>query len=236
VILEVEKKIDAKTEQRLQEGKDRIQVEVIDRADTLVIYVLGTHATFCGGNADKSCYNSWGYHWDCHNGRDCNELFDFKMNFTVKVPKNSHVHLSTINGGDITVENMNGSVTATNVNGSVHLTNLTQQAVATTVNGDLDIDYDHNPTADCRFHTLNGTIKANFQKGLDANLNFQSFNGALFSNSDVESLPPQLEKNSSDNGLKYRVHGNQYRIGKRGLVKLDFETLNGNVYVKEKVN
>jgi len=236
VIIEVEKTINAKTTGRLQEGKDKIQLGVLDRADTLVFYIAGTHATFCGGNPDKSCYNSWGYHWDCHDGQDCGELFDFKMNFNVKVPKNSHLHLGTINNGDITVKNVNGSVTATNVNGNVQLTNLTQQAVATTINGDLDIDYDHNPMADCRFYTLNGTINANFQKGLDANLNFQSFNGALFSNVEVEPLPPQLERNSSDNGLKYTVHGNRYRVGKRGVVKLDFETLNGNVYVKEKFN
>lgn len=236
VIVEVEKKISAKTPERLQEGKDKIQLGILDRADTLVLYVSGTIATFCGGNPNKSCHNSWGYHWECHNGDNCNQSFDFKMNFNVKVPKNIHVHLGTINDGDVTVENMNGSVTASNINGSVRLTNLTQQAIATTINGDVDVDYDHNPTGDCRFYTLNGTINANFQKGLDANLNFQSFNGALFSNIDVESLPPQLEKNLSDNGLKYLVHGNRYRVGRQGSVKLDFETLNGNVYVKEKIN
>jgi len=236
VIVEVEKTINAKTPERLREGKDKIQLAVMDRADTLVFYVSGTLATFCGWNPAKNCYNSWGYHWECHERHPCHESFDFKMDFNVRVPRNIHLYLGTINDGDVTVENVNGSVTATNVNGSVHLANLTQQTVATTVNGNLDIDYDHNPTEDCRFYSLNGTINANFQKGLEANLNFQSFNGAFFTNVDVESLPPLLEKNNTQEGLKYVVRGNRYRIGKQGGVKLRFETLNGNIYLKEKLN
>ncbi len=237
VIVEVEKKITAKTPERLQEGKDKIQLGIMDRADTLVLYVSGSIGTFCGDHAFKNCHGDpWGYQWICRDGRNCHESFDYKLNFNVKVPKNIQLHLGTINDGDVTVENMNGAVTATNVNGSVRLTNLTQRAVVKTINGDVDVDYDHNPSGDCRFYTLNGTINANFQKGLDASLSFQSFNGAFFTNVDLESLPPQLEKNSSDKGLKYMVHGNRYRTGKQGAVKLDFETLNGNVYVREKLN
>ncbi len=35
--------------------------------------------------------------------------------------------------------------------------------------------------------------------------------------------------------MKYKVKGNQYQIGSGGML-LDFETFNGNVYLKERTN
>lgn len=248
IIVEVNKSISAKTNERLEKGKADIQLGVIDRADTLIFFVEGTGAQF--GRKSESRRNShgnseWGYDWCCNGNRNdngncncnCRTEFDYKMDFVVKVPSSVHVVVSTINDGNISVNNVSGAVIADNINGSIQLNKLVREARASTINGDVDVDYVTNPTKNCRFYTLNGDINALFQRGLAANMSFESFNGSFYTNIDkLESMPVQLEKKESDKGTKFKVDGNRFKIGPGGATFLDFETFNGNVYLKEKTN
>jgi hypothetical protein len=43
------------------------------------------------------------------------------------------------------------------------------------------------------------------------------------------------EKEERENGTKYKVNGNRFKIGNGG-VPLEFETFNGDVYLKERTN
>jgi len=239
VLVEVGKSIHAKTDARLETGKQEIQLGVIDRADTLIYYTKDGCTAFGQNNNGKNRFGSqskgWGYTWNCNNG-NCNndKVYDYKMDFTVKVPTGVNVMLSTINEGDITVENVTGTVKVNNVNGSIRLLNLVSAVDAHTINGDVDIDYTANPSNECRFYTLNGDINAMFKKGLAADLSFESFNGDFYTNvASITPLPPSVEKSNRGEGIRYKVNGNRYQIGKGGVF-LDFETFNGNVYLKEK--
>jgi DUF4097 and DUF4098 domain-containing protein YvlB len=240
VIVEVNRQIFGKTEARLQKGKEELQLGVLDRADTLIFYVIQGCNQFGqkmnGKNSNGWYNNGWGYNWDCKD-RDCQPQYDYTMDFTIKVPTGTHVAVSTVNDGDIVVENVRGSVDADNVNGSIKLTNLVREAAASTINGDVDIEYTTNPSKDCRFYTLNGDINAVFQKGLAASLSFESFNGSFYTNMDnLTKLPAQVVKSSKGDGIKYKLTGNRYQVGNGGAAYLDFETFNGDVYLKEKVN
>lgn len=235
VIVEVSKKITAKTQQRLEAGKNEIQLGVIDRADTLLFYMKGGCNVF--GKQDWKARNfatrnKWSYNWE--GNIDCDIKYDYKLDFNIKVPYSVNLVLSTINEGDITVENVNGSLKVENINGSIKLKNISREAFATTINGNVDIEYSRNPDQPCRFYTLNGDINAWFQKGLKANMNFKSFQGEFFSNvNNLESLPQQVQKENKEKGIKYTVTGNRFKIGSGGAL-LDFETFNGNVYLKER--
>jgi hypothetical protein len=100
----------------------------------------------------------------------------------------------------------------------------------------VDIEYAKNPVNDCRFYSLNGDINAYFQKGLAANFSFESFNGDFYTDIDpLESLPVQVVETKNGEGVKYKVNGTRYKIRTGGPL-LDFETFNGNVYLKEKIN
>jgi hypothetical protein len=67
-------------------------------------------------------------------------------------------------------------------------------------------------------------------------MGFESFNGSLYTNIDgLEPLPVQVEKKQQNASIKYKVNDGRFKIGSGGAF-LDFETFNGNVYVKEKVN
>jgi hypothetical protein len=244
VRIEVDKTITAKTTDRLEKGKQQIQLGSLDLVDTVVVFVEGTGANF---GPRKNRTNNWrgngnyGYDWccnnNCNNGCECRVDFDYKMDFVVKVPYNVNVVASTVNNGNISVSKARGVVRADNVNGSIKLTDLVREASASTINGDVDIEYTTNPRKDCRFYSLNGDINAWFQKGLAASMSFESFNGDFYTNiNNLENLPLAVEKETDSKGVKYKVNGNRYRIGSGGAATLDFETFNGNVYLKERAN
>jgi hypothetical protein len=232
VSVEVEKTISGKTQSRFDKGMADIQLGVLNQADTIILYVKGTGSSFGKQKRNHGDATAgWGYDWEC-NGR--NELeFDYKMTFKIKVPMNTNLMLSTINDGDVTVTNSNAIVSAHNINGAIHLAGISQAATANTINGDVDVTYNKNPDSNCRFYTLNGDINANFKKGLSSRVAFKSFNGEFYTNvPELESLPVEVEKTETEKGVKFSVNGNQYKAGKGGAL-LDFETFNGNVYLRE---
>ncbi len=244
VLLEVEKKITAKTEARLALGKEEIQLGVMDRADTLIFYVKGGCSSFGKQQVGRrretrlEKYNGWGYEWNNGNrSRDCEEKYDYSMNFTVKVPNGISVMAYTINRGDVEISSVAGKVSAENINGSIQLTGISNATQASTINGNVNLDFSGNPSGDSRFYTLNGDITANFRKGLGAQLAFKSFNGDLYSSlDDVTPMAVELEKTDrGGKGTRYRVNGNRYKVRQGGPL-LDFETFNGDVIIKEKEN
>ena len=235
ILLEATKSIDAKTEARLENGKADVQLGIIDRADTIIVYVRDSCHQFRKnkGGSNRSGWQpeGWGYQ-SIQN--DCDPGYDYKMDFILKVPARLNLVVNTINNGDVVVENVNGIVKANNINGSIRLANLTTQSEARTINGDVDIDFSTNPAKDCSFYSLNGDINASFQPGLSANMSFESFNGSFYTNiQNMETLPLKVQKASHGEGVKYKINGSRYQIGNGGAF-LDFETFNGNVYLKEK--
>jgi len=233
VLVEVTKTVNGKTTERLEKGKTEVQLGVEDLADTLIFFVNSGCSDFGFKSNGKIGKRSWHYGNNCGNNR-CREEYTYKMDFVVRVPAGVSVNVSTINDGNVSVRHVQGVVIANNINGHIRLEDLTREAEAKTINGNVDIDYTRNPTAHCSFYTLNGDINAMVRKGLAANLGFESFNGEFFTNIDkLETLPPEVEKNTDNEMTKYKIAGNRYRVGTGG-VKMDFETFNGNVYLKEK--
>lgn len=234
--VEVVKKITGKTTARLEKGKQEIQLGVIDRADTVILYVQGLSQGF-GRNTKQHFRNGqraqWGYDWGRHNGQQEKE-YDYEMEFLVKVPQGSHVFASTINNGDVQVSGVQGNVYADNINGNIRLTDLSGKTYASTINGSVDVNYVSNPSGDSRYYSLNGDINANFHPGLSAELTFKSFNGEFYSSvNEITTLPVRVEKYNKGNGLGYKVNGNRYKVRNGGPL-LDFETFNGDVYLREK--
>lgn len=240
ILVEVEKTIEAKTEARLATGKDELQLGVLDRADTIMLYLRGVCGDFgkSGKNGWKMGNSRWGYNWNDCNGRngDCDKGYDYKMNFTIKIPQSVHLFISTVNQGDIEVVNTSGNLAAHNVNGSIKLTNISGSTIAKTINGQVDLYYAANPSGNSTYYSLNGNINANFVKGLAAQLTFKSFNGDLFSSiNNIVPMAVAVEKYEKGEGIHYKVNGNRYRIGSGGPL-LDFETFNGDVFLKERGN
>lgn len=239
VMVEVNKEIYGKTDARVERGKAEIQLGVIDRADTIILYVQGVCNEFGKvrnrNNGWSSRYGGWGYNWNNCNGRNCDKDYDWSMDFTIKVPQGINVLASTVNNGDIEMKNVNAYNLAENVNGSVRMENISGSGTyASTINGDVDVDYTKNPNVESRYYSLNGDVNVVFVKGLAANVGFESFNGDLYTNvDDLTSLPAEMQKTSKGKGVSYKLGGSRFKIGTGGVF-LDFETFNGNAYIKEK--
>lgn len=234
VLVEVTRSISAKTEARLEKGKTDLQLGILDRADTLILYVRdGCHEFTQHLRGKHTGHGEWGYEGF---QKDCSLAYDYELEFVVKVPVTVNISVSTINDGDIVIENAMGVVKARNVNGGIKLENLRNQAEAQTVNGNVDVTYAQNPGKECRFYSLNGDINALFQPGLSARVGFESFNGSFYTNiTRLEHLPATVEKSNHGDGMRYKIDGNRFKVGEGGAL-LDFETFNGNVYLKEKIN
>lgn len=236
IVVEVNKEILAKTNDRLEKGKNEIQLGVIDLADTLILYVKGTCSDFGRGNQryhrNERAGKGWNYNWS-NWGKDCKEEYRYLMNFTVKVPYGINLAVSTINDGDISVEKVSGGLYADNINGSIRLTQISGATHVSSINGDIDLTYDSNPSLPCRYYALNGDINIHVKKGLGASVSFESFNGNFYTNVDaIESLPVALEKRPKKDGVEYKINGNRYKVGSGGVF-LDIETFNGDAYLKE---
>ena len=235
ILIEAERTIKAKTDARLVQGKSEMQIQQIDRVDTLIVYVSGSCNQFGYRKNRKHNHNGWSYQWDCNNG-DCNPPYDYTFNFIVKVPSGINVEVSTVNDGNVAIENVKGRVKAENVNGAIRLNALAGPTYASTINGDVDVEYSLNPNQDSRYYTLNGDINALFVKGLAANMSFKSFNGDFYTNvPNLESLPAYIERKQDKEGTNLKIGRNRFKVGAGGAL-LDFETFNGDVIVKEKNN
>lgn len=238
VIVEAEKRIGKGISRADGEGRP-INVGYIDRGDTIILYVDGLCSTFGKlSQGQRGRHSQWGYTYEgCNeNGWTRNENHDFVINFSIKIPASTHVILSTVNKGDVVVSRCSGNVIAENINGNVRLDHIAGASFASTINGDLNLNYDKIPGVDSRYYTLNGNIHADFPKGLAAIVSFKSFNGDFYTNvNDLQLMPVTVEQYKDKEGIRYKLDGNRYSVGNGG-VNLNFETFNGNVYLKEKTN
>jgi len=178
-----------------------------------------------------------------HDWRDRNDWNDHRrieyrcnLAFTVKVPFNTNLRVSTINNGDVTVKDVTGSLHVSNINGGIEIINAKGTTHANTINGDLTVNYLSNPPEASTFYTLNGKLTATFQPNFSADLEFKTMNGAYYTDfPDVEVLPSKVSitQNKKGDGTIYRINKNSdVRIGAGGKL-FKFETLNGNIYIKK---
>jgi DUF4097 and DUF4098 domain-containing protein YvlB len=229
-ILEARKKITAKTSERLELGMKEIGVSVLDRYDTIIVYASSPCQTFNKHKQGKR--QGYGYAYN-----DCEFKYDFKIDMTLKVPRNANLILRTVNEGDIEVNGVLGSINVRNINGAIFMDNVAGQIIAHTINGDVDVNYSKNPRADSRYYTLNGDINANFKVGLAAKISFKSFNGEMYTNlPSLKTLPGEIKKErvKDSDGIKFKIDEHRVVQTRDGDVMLDFETFNGDAIIKEK--
>lgn len=234
VLVEVIKTVEAKTDDRLAKGKQEVRVGIVDRADTLILHVQDRCHEFGKGSGKGKDRDGkmWGYQYPGEHS--CHLPYDYKMDFTVKVPYSLHVVVSTVNRGDVRVDGLEGEAHASNVNGGISLTRMSGPASAHTVNGNVDVEFTKNPQKACSFYSLNGDINAVFPGQLSASIGFESFNGNLYTNlRDMRKSPIKVEKSERGEGIRYVIKGTNYQVGSGGP-DLGFETFNGDVYVRVK--
>ena len=203
---------------------------MLDKYDTLIVYIANPCHTY--QRREKRSSQNYGYSYN-----SCELTYEYKVDFTLKVPKNANLVLSTINQGDIEVKGIAGNLDIHNINGAISINNAKGKVVAHTINGDVYVNYASNPIIDSKYYTLNGDIHANFKVGLSAKIAFKSYNGEMYTNLPaLKTIAGEFNRAiiQESDGIKYKIEDRQLVQARKGTMLLDFETFNGDAIIKEK--
>ena len=160
-----------------------------------------------------------------------------RIDLTIQVPSACSMKLSTVNDGDIDVENVNGELEINNTNGAITLKQIAGSAVAQTVNGDVHVVFTRvSEQKSMSFSTLNGDIDVTFPASLKATVQLKSEQGEIYSDFDVQmqKTEARIDKNEQGKG-KYRVTLEKAMRGtiNFGGQELQFNSFNGSIYIRK---
>jgi hypothetical protein len=201
----------------LLDARREIRVDMTQEGNTVRLYVDGPFRCRgnCGSNGDRG--------------------YSARFDFDVRVPIETILNLSTVNGGRIDVDNVEGDFSVRNVNGSIRMKGLAGSGAAHTVNGSVAAAFKRNPKEALSMKSVNGEIDVNFQPGLSANLRVKTFNGEAFTDFEATPLPPTAERAEREGTRRVykRDREARLRVGSGGP-EHSFETLNGSIQIAGK--
>ena len=213
--LTLEIEISGHSDKLVAQAKSELELGEILADDSLMFY---TKAPFI-----KKC--QWGYDMRNH------PKYAFKYQYKVRVPKQVSLEAKTVNNGDVYVSDIDGPVKACNVNGEVSVKNARIIRQASTVNGDVTINFLESPKEAIDFNTVNGDFEFEFPEDFSAQIFFDSMNGDLYSSFDYQKMSPKITKSEKNGQFKIGTKTG-IEIGSNGP-ELSFKSINGNVYLRK---
>lgn len=160
------------------------------------------------------------------------------VDLTIQVPVKTSLKLSSVNDGDIKVENVQGEIEVNNTNGSVTLTNVSGSVVAHALNDDVIVTLTKvEPDKSMSFTSLNGDIDVTFPPDVRARVRMKSDNGDFYSDFDIrlEAQTKKVEQDSRQKGGKYKIQVEKAMYGSinGGGPEFQFATFNGDIYIRK---
>jgi len=108
------------------------------------------------------------------------------INLSLKIPQDVKLKLSTVNDGDIVVNNIKGELEINNVNGEITLNNISGSVVASTINGNVITTFTSvDAKAPMAFSSLNGNVDVTFPSNIQNNVKLKSDRGEIFTDFDI---------------------------------------------------
>lgn len=214
---EASETIEARTPQDRDQARQAVSLQVTRDANGATLYVDGPFR--CKDESPHRCDQRRKYH--------------VRYDFVIRVPRQIDLELSTVNDGEIEVADVRGAYDVANVNGGVRLMHIDGSGDVTTVNGEIEVIFDGNPSEASRFTTVNGTLDAAFQPDLSADLEMKTMNGEIRSHFEVAplALAEPETRSVGDRTVIQMDHWTRVRIAQGGP-RLTFETLNGDVLIR----
>jgi hypothetical protein len=221
IIIEVDQTINAKSDAALKIAKSEFKLGFDQTADSVIAYTAAPYNTRPRQKNNEVHQNPRQYF--------------VELDYTIKVPANVNIDISTINGGEITVSNVRGKLKVNNINGGITIANAKGATNARTINGPLTVSYVTAPAEACSYYALNGKLMVTYPANYAGDVQFKSLNGSFYTDFDnTQSIVTEAttEKNGKG-GTMYKLNkNNKLRIGQGGKLTT-FETLNGNIYLKK---
>jgi hypothetical protein len=162
-----------------------------------------------------------------------------EMDLEIEVPVRTNLELRVVNGGDISVEGVEGSLEVNNVNGPVRLTGVSGSVVASSVNANVTVRLTRVTDAKAMaFSSLSGTVDVTLPATTKANLKLRSDNGDVFTDFEVQQTEPPARSGwvRSDRGdRRVRFEGNNTIYGtiNGGGPEIEARSFNGSVFIRK---
>jgi DUF4097 and DUF4098 domain-containing protein YvlB len=159
------------------------------------------------------------------------------VTFEIEAPSRTNLNLTTVNGGEILVEGIDGELHVSNTNGSITLDRVSGAVIAGTTNGKVRATLAQvTANREMAFTSLNGTVDVTLPAATKANLRLRSSNGEVYSDFDVQlsQSAPVVEESRSRNG-RYRISRNRWIVGaiNGGGPEFELRSFNSDVYVRK---
>ena len=161
------------------------------------------------------------------------------VTLNIQVPFNTSLKLHTVNGREISVDQITGDIEIDCTNGKATVTHSSGAAVVHALNGSVVVSLDKVPAdKPMSFSSLNGDIDVTVPSDAKARLRMKTDNGAVYSDFDIaldaSGRAPAVENNNSGKG-RYRVRFDRTMSGtiNGGGPELALTTFNGNIYLRK---
>lgn len=161
------------------------------------------------------------------------------VDLKITVPMGSSATLSTVNDGDIEVENLDGELDLHNTNGEIHAKDVRGPVSAATINGDVSVTFKRSAVAaPMGFSTLNGDIDVTLPADFKVDVRLRSDNGEIFADFEIAlgATKPDIEEKRE--GGRYRMVVAREMTGKinGGGPELRLQTFNGDLLLRRAKN
>jgi hypothetical protein len=157
----------------------------------------------------------------------------------IEVPARTNLELRVVNGGDISVEGVEGSIEVNNVNGPVRLTGVSGSVVASSVNANVTVRLTRVSDAKAMaFSSLSGTVDVTLPATTKANLKLRSDNGDVFTDFEVQQTDPParsgwVRSTRGDRRARFEVNNTIYGTINGGGPEIEARSFNGSVYIRK---
>jgi hypothetical protein len=158
------------------------------------------------------------------------------IELSLKIPKNVKLKLSTVNNGDIEVENVQGELEINNVNGGIKCLGIAGSVVASTVNGNVITTFASiDEKAPMAFTTLNGNVDVSLPAGVKSNFKLKSERGEIYTDFDMDIDKTQPQTETQKEAGMYRLKLEDWIMGKinGGGPEMLMKNMNGNIYIRK---
>lgn len=228
IVLEIERNLRSAYKDRLEVAKDSVYYDSMWAGNNLYFFVQDPERTF------RINEEGFGEYRQCEwNFTSNKERYEIKSEFNVKLTIPKHLNLVAFNHEkEMVVENILGEVSLRNHHDGIVLKGASNNVIAHSHHGDVDIKFAKNPPDFVEVSTHHGDIRASFLPGLSSDVALKTRHGKFFTDYDWQPLPMQVNQTSDGAKFKYKVgEFTRVRIG-GGKVESQFETYHGDIIIE----
>jgi DUF4097 and DUF4098 domain-containing protein YvlB len=159
-------------------------------------------------------------------------------NLEIQVPGRTNLNVSTVHGGAVVIEGVDGEIEASNTNGRVTLNDVSGSVVAHSINGRVIASLKRvTPQKPMAFTSLNGNVDVTLPADIKANVKMRTDNGEIYTDFEIQLKPSSATtaEDSRSRGGKYRIELDKSMTGtvNGGGQDFEFRTFNGNLYIRK---